>query len=44
MVQKIEAYENNGIFSGERLILTFETQQSVLNTKKIEQLVERYLK
>ncbi len=44
MVRKIESYENNGIFSGERLILTFETQQSVINTKKIEQLVNRYLK
>ena len=44
VMQCKKMYENNGIFSGERLILTFETQQSVLNTKNIEQLVERYLK
>lgn len=44
MVQKIETYENNGIFPGERLILTYETEKSVLSTEKIAQMVERYLK
>ena len=43
LVRKIEAYENNGIFPGERLILTYETEQSILNTGKIEQMVNRYL-
>ena len=43
MVRKIEAYENNGIFSGERLILTYETEQSILSTEKIVQMVDRYL-
>lgn len=43
MVRKIDAYENNGIFPGERLILTYETEQSVLNTGKIEQMVNKYL-
>jgi len=43
MVRKIQAYENNGIFLGEKLILTFETEQMILNTGKIEQLVNRYL-
>lgn len=43
MVRKINAYEKNGIFPGERLILTYETEQTILNTDKIEQLVERYL-
>ena len=43
MVNKINAYEYNGIFAGERLILTFETEQTILNTKKIEQLVKKYL-
>jgi hypothetical protein len=43
MVRKINAYENNGIFPGERLILTYETEQTMLNTGKIKQLVERYL-
>ena len=31
------------IFPGERLILTYETEQTMLNTGKIKQLVERYL-
>ena len=43
MVRKINAYENNGIFAGERLILTYETEQTILNTAKIEQLVRKYL-
>ena len=43
MVKKIQAYENNGIFAGEKLILTYETEQMVLNTGKIEQLAKRYL-
>lgn len=43
MVKKVNAYENNGIFQGERLILTYETEQTVLNTNKIEQLVKQYL-
>ena len=43
MVRKINAYEKNGIFVGERLILTYETEQTILNTDKIEQMVKRYL-
>ena len=43
MVRKINTYENNGIFPGERLILTYETEQTILSTGKIEQLAERYL-
>lgn len=42
-VRKINAYEENDIFPGERLILTFETGKTVLNTKRIEELVARYL-
>jgi hypothetical protein len=43
MVKKINAYEDNGIYPGERLILTYETEQTILNTNKIEQLVQKYL-
>ncbi len=43
MVHKIDAYENSGIFPGERLILTYETEQSILSTGKIEQMVKKYL-
>lgn len=43
MVRKINAYKNNGIYAGEKLILTYETEQTILNTGKIEQLVDKYL-
>lgn len=43
MVKKIQAYENNGVFQGKNLILTYETEQTILNTRKIEQLAKRYL-
>ena len=43
MVGKINAYESNGIFVGDRLILTFETEQMILNTSKIEEMANRYL-
>ena len=33
----------NGIYPGERLILTFETEQSMLNQNILEKLVEKYL-
>ena len=42
-VRKIESYQKNGIYPGERLILTFETAQSVLNSKNIEELAKKYL-
>lgn len=42
-VRKIESYQKNDIYPGDRLILTFETEQSVLNTKTIEGLVNKYL-
>lgn len=42
-IRKIQVYENNDIYPGERLILTYETSQTILNTGKIQQLVERYL-
>lgn len=42
-VRKINAYEENGIYPGERLILTFETEKTVLDMKVVERLVNRYL-
>ena len=41
-VKKIKLYENNGIFIGERLVVTFETQKMALNTSDIERIVERF--
>lgn len=42
-VRKIESYQKNDIYPGDRLILTFETEQSVLNSKTIERLANQYL-
>lgn len=42
-VRKIQAYEENDIYPGERLILTFETGKIVLDTRIVEKLVCRYL-
>jgi len=42
-VKKLNIYQLNGIFPGERLILTFETSQDIVNTKVISNLVEKYL-
>lgn len=42
-VRKIESYQKNGIYPGDRLILTFETEQSVLNSNIIDGLVNKYL-
>ena len=42
-VRKIELYQKNGIYPGEQLILTFETEQSMLNQNILEKLVEKYL-
>lgn len=42
-VKKLQAYERNNIFVGEKLILTYETEQTILNTKTIEKLVSKYI-
>ena len=42
-VKKIQTYEENGIYVGERLILSFETDKTILNTNDIERKVKSYL-
>lgn len=42
-VQKIELYEKNGLYPGERLILTFETSATIINTEILKKLTKRYL-
>lgn len=42
-IRKIQAYEKNGIYPGECLILTFETEKTVLDMKLAENLIHRYL-
>ena len=42
VISKIALYEQNNIFIGDRLILTFETQKSPLNQKQIKNLIRHY--
>lgn len=42
-IRKLQAYEENGIYPGERLLLTFETNKIILDTKLVKRLVDRYL-
>ena len=43
-IKKLQAYEENGIYIGEKLIATFETSESIISTKIIENKVEKYLR
>lgn len=43
-IQKLATYEQNGIFPGENLILTFETKQNPINQKLVALMIQRYLK
>ena len=43
-VKKLNSYQKNGILPRERLILTFETEQDVLNSKIVSELVDKYLR
>ncbi|MCR5704794.1 MAG: hypothetical protein K6G85_09230 [Eubacterium sp.] len=42
-VKKIEMYENNGIFPGDQLILSFETSATAINMQLVRTLVEKHL-
>lgn len=42
-VRKIKDYQNNGIYLGERLIVTFETSKQVLNTRDFEEMLKQYV-
>ena len=42
-VKKINSYISNGIFAGDRLILTFETSNIVLNDRIIKKMIDIYL-
>ena len=43
-IKKIVAYEQNGIFPGDNLILTYETKKNVINQRLIKSMIEHYLK
>lgn len=42
-IKKIMAYEKQGIFPGEDLIITYETRKNPINQKNIKNLIEHYL-
>ena len=41
-VRKIAAYELNGFFQGEKLIVTYETKNDPLNMRHIHKIIEHY--
>lgn len=43
-IKKIETMQKNGIYIGEKLIVTFETQSHPLNMKIVENTIKKYLK
>ena len=43
-VKKLNSYQKNRILPGERLVLTFETEQDVLNTRIVSELADKYLR
>lgn len=42
-IRKIQTYEENGIFIGDGLIVTFETSQTVIGTKELDRLMKKYV-
>lgn len=42
-IKKIATYEQNGIFPGENLILTYETRKTPINQKLVKVMIEHYL-
>lgn len=42
-VRKIRAYEDNGLFIGDKLLITMETQRNPVNPQTIEALIKKYL-
>lgn len=42
-IHKIAKYEENGLFLGDRLILTYETRKNPINQKQIKKIVQHYL-
>lgn len=42
-IKKIATYEQNGIFPGENLILTYEARKNPINQKLVRSLIEHYL-
>ena len=43
-INKIQMYEQNGIYEGENLLLTYETSKTPINPKAILRNIQRYLK
>lgn len=42
-IKKIESMEKNNLFSGESVILTYETKNHPLNIKVVNELIQKYL-
>ena len=43
MVQKLETYQRNGIYPGEKLLMTYETSEMMCDMRLVQCLFEKYL-
>lgn len=43
VLQRLAVYEQNGIFPGENLILTYETRRNPINQKLLQHMIQHYL-
>ena len=43
MVQKLETYQRNGIYPGEKLLITYETSEMMCDMRLVQCLFEKYL-
>jgi len=43
-IQRIDIYGKNNIFSGDKLILSYETYKCPINSKNIDKMINQYLK
>lgn len=44
VLQKLTLYQQNGIFPGKNLILTYETKKILINPKSVRLIIEEYLR
>lgn len=42
-VRKIECYEKNGIYPGEKLLMSYETSKIPLDMRAVERMIQKYL-
>lgn len=42
-LERIDLYEQNGYYPGDKLLMTHETSENPIKTRKIEEIIKRFL-